>query len=384
MKSFALYRLPFSDVYSEVIQSSGDPIVLSSIDEIGSHQGFVIAPFSADEKHSIVVLTGDSATHSVPASCKTRHFTEQNTAFCRVKHGVLPSETYAFTFQLFFDQIARGNFRKIVLARQTSIEVSESDKKEDFLGHAKDLFFHACRLYPRMFVALVSTPQTGTWLVATPETLLSGSKGEWRTMALAGTMKLSPTQMDFDTPPTGTRPDANDIRWSDKNIAEQRHVASYIHTCLERFASDIHEDGPYTSRAGNLVHLRSDFSFRLADDTLVGPLLDALHPTPAVCGLPKDDAKRFIIDNEPCPRKYYSGFMGPIGIASPSAEGHDTTASSVLGDTHLYVTLRCMELTPTHYHLYAGGGLMPKSVMEHEWEETEEKMQTMRRVISEE
>ena len=156
------------------------------------------------------------------------------------------------------------------------------------------------------------------------------------------------------------------ITWTTKNIQEQRVVATYIAECLEQYASDFSEEGPSTVRAANLVHLRSDFSFTLPDNAHIGDLLQSLHPTPAVCGLPKEAARQFILHNESAPRRYYSGFTGPLGLG---------------GDTHLYVTLRCMELCEGECVLYAGGGLLPDSQLEQEWDETVAKMGTMRLLV---
>jgi isochorismate synthase len=155
------------------------------------------------------------------------------------------------------------------------------------------------------------------------------------------------------------------LTWSTKNIQEQRIVATYITECLEQFTSDFREEGPRTVRAANLVHLRSDFTFRLSDHAHIGNLLQALHPTPAVCGLPKREAFQFIVRNEHTPRRYYSGFMGPLGTA----------------ETHLYVSLRCMNIEHDTCHLYAGGGLLKDSILEQEWQETEAKLETIRKVI---
>ena len=202
------------------------------------------------------------------------------------------------------------------------------------------------------------------WLTATPEILLEGIGNQWRTIALAGTMKLEGDDLLGE---------GEHMTWSTKNIQEQRYVATYLTNCLERAADDIHEEGPRTVRAANLVHLRSDFTFTLSDNERVGDVLQLLHPTPAVCGLPKQDAYDFILSNEHTPRLYYSGFMGPLNLKSQT--------SNLKSETHLYVSLRCMQVTDTQYRLYAGGGLLKDSVEEQEWMETEAKMETMRRVL---
>jgi hypothetical protein len=113
--------------------------------------------------------------------------------------------------------------------------------------------------------------------------------------------------------------------------------------------------------------LRSDFNFPLPDNKKLGELLKRLHPTPAVCGLPKEETYRFIRENEGYDRSYYSGF---IGWLAPE------------GKSDLYVNLRCMNILRGSFVLYAGGGILASSEIESEWLETEAKMQTMKRLIN--
>ena len=228
-----------------------------------------------------------------------------------------------------------------------------------------ELFQRACQLYPRLFISLVYTPKSGLWLTATPEILLEGDGSEWRTIALAGTMKLEGDELLGE---------GEHMTWSTKNIQEQRYVATYLMGCLEQLAKNIREEGPRTVRAANLVHLRSDFTFTLLNNARVGDVLQMLHPTPAVCGLPKQETYSFILDNEHTPRLYYSGFMGPLNL-SPVTLHHSPV-------THLYVSLRCMQITSDRYRLYAGGGLLKDSIEELEWQETEAKLETMRQCIA--
>ena len=98
----------------------------------------------------------------------------------------------------------------------------------------------------------------------------------------------------------------------------------------------------------------------------IGDLLQELHPTTAVCGMPKEEAFRFIPDNEGYDRSYYSGFTGWL-----DTEGH----------TDIYVNLRCMEIKPGEAILYAGGGILASSEVESEWMETGDKMNTMRSIL---
>ena len=102
------------------------------------------------------------------------------------------------------------------------------------------------------------------------------------------------------------------------------------------------------SYAGALSHLKTDFQFSLKDNKGLGDLLKVLHPTPAVCGLPKEEAYRFILQNEGYDRRYYSGF---IGWLDPE------------GRTDIYVNLRCMHIEDEQLTLYAGGGLLALSLI---------------------
>jgi isochorismate synthase len=96
-----------------------------------------------------------------------------------------------------------------------------------------------------------------------------------------------------------------------------------------------------------------------------------LHPTPAVCGLPKNEALSFILEHEIHNREFYSGFLGPVNMTS----GRGRNSSS------LYVNLRCMKLRENTAILYAGCGITVESEPEKEWQETELKANTLLSVI---
>ncbi len=347
MAAWALYRLPHADHYVRIRQTNGEPEALLSCAQLNGREGFVVAPFDIRPDQPVLLIRPD-AVEAYPLPGKS------GLSVLSGKSGISsPSPSYAVDFANFHAQLLSGTFRKIVLARC-------ADESTACPLAPEELFFRACQRYPRLFISLVYTSLSGYWLTATPEILLENDGPQWRTIALAGTMKLEADQLQGE---------GETVTWSTKNIQEQRYVATYLTECLERFTGDFREEGPRTVRAANLVHLRSDFTFTLPDSLHVGDLLQALHPTPAVCGLPKQDAFRFITHNEHTPRRYYSGFMGPLSICSP------------LPSTHLYVSLRCMNIEGCQYHLYAGGGLLKDSILEQEWLETEAKLETMRSLL---
>ena len=211
------------------------------------------------------------------------------------------------------------------------------------------LFFRACHAYPNAFVALVKTPDHGTWLMSTPEVLLRMEGKDGYTMALAGTILATKHPV-----------------WTDKNREEQRLVGDYIARTIAPFSEKTSIGEPQTVRAANVMHLQTDFRFTMNERMEVAELVEQLHPTPAVCGIPKAEARQFILANEHSPRLYYSGFCGLFDVNS---------------QTSLYVSLRCMQMLGNKIRLYAGGGLLRESVMESEWQETEAKMEAMRQLF---
>ena len=341
MSAYAIYRLPHEDHATLIRQTEGNPVELHSLTELNGKQGFVVVPFEVKSETPILLIRPDEVEEVEVKDVLTGY------SLTSTPSPLTPY--YKVDFANYHSQLKNDTFRKIVLARC-------ADEKIDQKLEPMELFYRACAMYPRLFIALVETEKSGCWLTATPEILLDGKGNDWRTIALAGTMKLEGDQLNGE---------GETLRWSTKNIQEQRIVATYITECLEQFTSDFGEEGPKTVRAANLVHLRSDFTFKLDDNNHIGDILNTLHPTPAVCGLPKREAFKFIVKNEHTPRRYYSGFMGPLGAT----------------ETHLYVSLRCMNIDGNTCHLYAGGGLLKDSTEEQEWLETEAKMETMRRLL---
>ena len=348
MTAFAYYRLPCEQHATYVAQHVGEPEILSSVAQLNGKEGFVIAPFQPSAECPVVLIRPDEVRDFVPeAQC-----VDDAKGGRRVQKSPC-TEAYARDYECFHGQLERGVFRKIVLARKSTQHTRLS---------AEALFQKACRLYPRLFVALVYTEPSGMWLMATPEILLQGNGNAFHTMSLAGTQKAPATTI----PPLSTKA-VEGLEWPQKDQEEQQYVTDYIEACIRTFSDDYRLQGPYTMTAAHLCHLRTDIHFRLPCADVLGDVLEALYPTPAVCGIPKEPARRFILSHEHEPRRYYSGF---VGMLSPRA------------DTHLFVSLRCMRLLPGGIcELYAGGGLLKESEMEKEWRETEAKMQTMMELV---
>lgn len=353
--SFALYRLPWTDECYFVLQQSGDVEQLADIRELNKKKGFVMAPFLQSDHHPLIVIRPDitaydwdeiseaiSSLECADALLTCKNQTEKLSPFVSEETD---KERYTQAFERFITPLQKKHFQKLVLSRSSTKHIND-----DFSPLAA--FVRAYNNYPRMMIYLCHTPVSGTWVGSTPEILLSGHGKEWHTVALAGTMPMQNEVMPMD--------------WDKKNQDEQGYVADYIRRIIKKFGNKMNEKGPYTARAGQLVHLKTDFYFLLKNTDNIGNLLQELHPTPAVCGLPKEDAFRFILENEGYDRSYYSGFIGWL-----DTEGH----------TDLYVNLRCMEIKPGETTLYAGGGILASSEIESEWTETGDKMNTMKSIL---
>lgn len=340
---FVVYRLPGEECPQLLI---GEGIhLLDDLKELNGRRGFVIAPFQAKESCPIVLIESDSKRRTVYMDGIAE---EEAGAQKFPETFYLPpcTEEYKACFHTFIEALLDQTFDKLVLSRSRTIG------KEEHFSPAF-AFRTACQRYIHSYVYLCYTPPTGVWLGSTPEIILSGERGEWNTVALAGTQSLQ----------EGRLPQI----WDDKNRKEQAYVASYVRSQLLSLGIHASENGPYPAYAGALSHLKTDFRFPLKDNKSLGDLLKLLHPTPAVCGLPKEEAYQFILDNESHDRSYYSGL---IGWLDPD------------GQTDLYVNLRCMHIEDDWLTLYAGGGLLASSELNDEWQETEKKMQTMARIIS--
>lgn len=353
MSSYAMFRLPREQRFTLLTQRQGQPEVVPSISSLNGKSGYVVAPFEPDGDCPILLIHPDgmeSGEIEAPETAAGSALPVQDDNSLR--------RQYADDFGKFHEALRQGRFSKLVLSRCAEYKLTRPLQ-------LRQLFMQACRLYPRAYVALVSSDLCGTWLMATPETLLSGDGTHFSTIALAGTMRLTKENEGFDVP--GSHFDAGRISWSDKNVHEQHCVETYLTEQLARFSAGVTHTSPYTARAGHLVHLRTDFRFDLPDNGRLGDLLNALHPTPAVCGLPKDEARRFIVANESVPRRYYSGFSGLLNHC---------------GQTRLFVSLRCMSIASGAVRLHAGGGLLSESNEQQEWEETEAKMEIMKRLLN--
>ncbi|ELR73244.1 Isochorismate synthase [Fulvivirga imtechensis AK7] len=249
------------------------------------------------------------------------------------------------------DAIQKGQLQKVVPSRKQEITFEQP-------LNVGINFIRLAEAYPTAFVSLVFIPQTGLWLGATPELLISVRDNIFKTVALAGTQKYK----------EGTP--LNNVAWTQKEIEEQALVSRYIINCFKKIRlREFDEAGPKTVVAGNLLHLKTEFKVDMVATNfpdLGDTMLKLLHPTSAICGMPLEPAKKFLKEHEAYDRGYFSGYLGPTNINNA---------------TELYVNLRCMHIEDSKATLFSGAGVTEDSHPDKEWQETEIKMNTLLNII---
>jgi isochorismate synthase len=250
------------------------------------------------------------------------------------------------------EEINKGTVEKIVPSRFRKIKINN-----DF--DVVEKFNLLCEQYPDALVSMVIIPAVGCWLGASPELLVSvDHESIFRTVALAGTQWYEPNT------------NLKSVAWTQKEIEEQALVERYIISCFKKIRlREYNEHGPKTVVAGNLLHLKSEFTVDLKEthfQQLGSVMLQLLHPTSAVCGMPHDHAQNFLDQEEDYDRSFFAGFLGPVNIDSSIT---------------LHVNLRCMNVAYPYSTLYAGAGVTSDSVPEKEWEETEIQLNTLNNIL---
>ncbi|MFY0631363.1 MAG: chorismate-binding protein [Flavobacteriaceae bacterium] len=335
---FVSFRKPNENTIKGYFNTDVEIHYTSTLEE----EGFVFAPFD-DSNPSIIFLkeTCEVIEEEIKDVETSKTETELETFFS-------DKESHIKLIKKGIEAIEEGEFKKVVLSRKEIVKTTHLEIEKIF----KELL----STYNNAFVYVWFHPKVGLWMGATPERLITLSGGEFKTMALASTQ---PYQGNLD-------PD-----WGEKEKKEHQYVVDYIVSQIEDEGNEIVLDElavskTYTVKAGSLLHLKADIKGS-AENIHLKKIVKALHPTPAVCGLPKKMAKDFILKHENYDRSFYTGFLGEI---NPKEE------------TELFVNLRCVEfLDATKAVLYVGGGIVLGSDPEKEWQETLYKTRTIQDIL---
>ena len=329
---FAVYNKPNESNVFGIFQKDN---LLRVIQTDFNQSGFVFAPFDSSEES--VFFSLDKSEFVKDAFTKEEIELEE-TSFLNDDS----KEKHVKIVEKAIKAIHQNEFKKVVISRKEIVNLNGVEVEQ--------IYKKLVQLYPNAFVYVWFHPQVGLWFGATPETLLKVENSRFATMSLAGTQ---------------TYKNDEKVSWKPKEIEEQQIVTDYILNKLSNFSTNLKQQKTETIKAGSLLHLRTKITGDLQKDSLFS-LVDLLHPTPAVCGLPKEKAKQFILENEDYNRSFYTGFLGELNIHNNS---------------HLFVNLRCMEIKNNNAEIYVGGGITKESIPDKEWEETVAKSNIMLKVL---
>lgn len=329
---FALYRLPNRKQVHLVAQSESK--ILSTQVE---GNGFVFAPFSVGKSNPVVFIKAEIERQFNASELTKLIAAAKLPKYSALATGIANKNAFLEYVNKAIALIKSGKNLKVVCARTKQIATPRG-------LYLSDVFGRLCSLYPGAFVSLVYSKTTGLWMGATPEVLVRQQPGEVTTYSLAGTKFNSAT------------------KWGLKEKEEQQFVTDYIAQQLQQFSDNkLQISKPVTVKAGKLYHLRSIIQTKPDKTISWHSIATALHPTPAVAGIPLKRALSFIKESENNSRDYYSGFLGPV-------KGRQSA--------QLFVNLRCFKAFSDKILLYAGCGVTAFSNPQEEWKETELKMQT--------
>lgn len=369
--SFALWRMPEAKTKNLVLSFSAKILEPKTIIE-DLPSGFMFAPFDKNKSRHFLKADlifsfangeleepktpDDASSHEWlnDVASKTSHQPlKKSVGQKKSDHAPATKDAYLNLVQKGIEAIESGLFEKIVPSRSKTVDLPDAF---DII----ETFQKLCDTYPNALISFVSIPNIGTWIGASPELLIQVENNHiLRTVALAGTKPFE----------AGTT--IKDVAWTQKEIEEQALVCRYIISNFKKIRlREYDEQGPKTIVAGNVMHLKTTFTVDMKETNfpqLGSVMLQLIHPTSAVCGMPLEESMNFLKESEGYDREFYAGYLGPVNINNSIS---------------LFVNLRCMQLIGTQAVLYAGAGVTADSVPESEWEETEIKLKTLLKVIN--
>lgn len=325
---FALYVLPNQNTICGIFQKD------DSMHNFKGQSGFVFASFGDDKKYVIPSESSDFIEEEFS-------FASTDQTEVLMNYSENEKKYFKNIVQKAVNSIQKGDFEKVVLSRKIEIE-----KKVDLI----ETFSKLINQYPTAFRSLFYHPHIGCWMGATPEQLIKVKHNQFETVSLAGTYQ----KKSFKS-------------WSAKEKNEQQIVTDYILNSLHKEVLTLKVSEPFTVEAGSLVHLKTTISGEVYSIENSKNIIQNLHPTPAVCGFPKEKALQFIKENENYERKFYAGYLGLWNEEEASA--------------NLFVNLRCLEVEENKINIYVGCGITGESDPEKEFFETEYKSQIMKSIL---
>ncbi|WKB37346.1 isochorismate synthase [Terrilactibacillus sp. S3-3] len=246
------------------------------------------------------------------------------------------------------EEIKKRRLKKVVLSRIMTAESSERLDPVNVLG----------RLHRRQpdCTLFAFERNSSIFLGATPEWLIKKSGGEVQTMCLAGTIKRGADEKE-------DRALENELLADEKNLAEHQFVVTRITEVMNTYCDEVEcSSKPIIYKAGQVQHLCTPVTGKLKKGVSLLELVENLHPTPALGGLPKEEAVKAIRIYENYERGWYGAPIGWVDI-----EGNGAFA----------VAIRSGLIKGKQAVLFAGCGIVADSEPAREYEETKIKFKPM-------
>ncbi len=243
------------------------------------------------------------------------------------------------------ETIRRGGLEKVVLSRRS---VFSFDAPLDPLALLTRIVARTPAAYAFCF-----QPEAGAaFLGASPERLYSRHGGHVESEAVASTRPRGATDAEDAAL-------ARDLLASDKDRREHAFVVRAIEEALQRLCRSVYA-GPDISvlKLPHCQHLRCPLEGILNDGVSDAAVMQALHPSPAVGGVPTDEAVAHIRGHEPFDRGWYAG---PVGWVGPESG-------------EFAVAIRSGLVRGNALSLYSGAGIVDGSTPDGEWSEIETKL----------
>ena len=351
---FVLFSKPGLSSVKSYIQLDSESYTINDFSE----SGFVFAPFDQFKDCYYIPTHKSSFNEMEFAEFEISSLT--NTSITKedsIHHIELVTKA--------IEKIKFSELEKVVVSRPIKFTLDNCDPIQIF----KNLF----QKYPNAFTYCWFHPKTGFWFGASPERLLKLEGKTFSTMSLAGTQPYT---------------NSKEIHWDKKNNKEHAFVTDYLLEVLKDYLDGIKSIGPSTLKAGELLHLQTLITGRLKPSKeALKDLIHVLHPTPAICGTPRELALDFIKSHEGYDRDYYTGFFGELNISNISKSRNakrnieNRAYHRIKKYTDLAVNLRCMKLINTTAVLYSGGGITKDSEPNQECIEIHNKIQTVKSIL---
>ncbi|MCU7494698.1 MAG: isochorismate synthase [Ignavibacteria bacterium] len=241
--------------------------------------------------------------------------------------------------------IEAGELQKIVLSRQVELKLNEEPYVYGLLDQLK-------QNYPECYLFAFHSGKS-TFFGASPEKLMKLT-GEWiEADALAGSAPRGRDEKE-------DKEFEEQLLKSNKDILEHNTVINYLENLFKDYSAEInYEATPQIKKLKNIQHLWTPLKVRLNPSHRIFSIMEGLHPTPAVCGVPQADAINVIRKMEDYHRGMYAGIIGWFNFKK---EGE------------FAVAIRSALLKGKKLYAFAGGGIVEGSDPAVEYKETELKL----------